>query len=184
MRIAVDLDGVCYEFDRTARYMLREYRGVKVEGVTDKWDYLKDHCSRDDWRWLWSEGVTKGLFRYGHMVAGARIGLEQLVADGHSLKVVTHRPASATPDTVQWLALYFNGLSYTFNMLSDGESKTSVEWDLLVDDKPENITDALDAGRRAIMYAQPWNDDNPYASARDWKEVTACVRSLRTAGYR
>jgi len=28
VKIAIDLDGVCYEWDRTARYMLREYRNL------------------------------------------------------------------------------------------------------------------------------------------------------------
>mgnify|MGYP001587805304 CR=1 FL=1 len=88
MRIAVDMDGVCYEWERTARYMLREYRDV-VTPESTAWDSIKDDIPREDWKWLWTWGVQQGLFRYGHMVTGARIGLQELVSQGHALAIVS-----------------------------------------------------------------------------------------------
>ena len=74
----MDLDGVCYEFQRTYRYMLREYRGVDMPPVEEfwtHWDAQKAYGTPADHDWMWSGGVKKGLFRYGHMVTGARKGL-------------------------------------------------------------------------------------------------------------
>jgi 5'(3')-deoxyribonucleotidase len=154
------MDGVLYEFERTARYMLREYRGVTVP-ESSRWDYLKDNVTRSDWRWLWKEGVSLGLFRYGHMVTGARIGLHRITGAGHSVCIVTHRPKHATADTVDWLSLYLKDIPYDgLSILSNQESKTSVEADILIDDKPQNISDWVQEDRPALLFSRPWNTDH------------------------
>lgn len=186
MKIAVDLDGVCYEWDRTARYMLKQYRGAVIpKGETEYWDYLKDAVSKQDWRWLWDEGVDKGLFRYGHMVKDARVGLEALVAAGHSILVVTHRPASAISDTVDWLSYFFRGIPIAgLHVLSNGEDKWRTGADVLVDDKPQNIVNFYyNTDGTAILFDRPWNReleaemDSLYI-AKGWREVVRIVGSL------
>jgi hypothetical protein len=161
MRIAVDLDGVCYEWDRTARYMLRTYRGqTHLTKESTSWNYIEENVSKDDWNWLWNGGVKKGLFRYGHMATDARVGLEALVRMKHKIIVVTHRPESATNDTLEWAALYFKGIPlFGFHMLSSREPKTSVTFDALLDDKPDNVVDAIEAGRIGYLFDRPWNAD-------------------------
>jgi 5'(3')-deoxyribonucleotidase len=158
-RIAVDLDGVCYEWDRTARYMLREYRGcAQLSKESASWNDLRDSVSKDDWDWLWTGGVKRGLFRYGHMVTGARLGLETLVRMRHKIIVVSHRPESAVSDTLEWAGLYFKGIPLSgFHIMSSRHSKTTVSWDLLIDDKPENIEDAVEADRTGYLFDRPWN---------------------------
>jgi len=187
MKIAVDLDGVCYEFQRTYRYMIREYRGVEMPPVSEFWTYWdaqKQFGTKADHDWMWGGGVKKGLFRYGHMVTGARRGLEQLQQDRHKLIVVTHRPESAVTDTLEWVSLYFKGIRLSgFHILSSQNSKTTIPWDVLIDDKKENIQDARAAGRQAILFSRPWNEGWDWMStgarrASDWEEVANVVRSL------
>ncbi len=160
MKIAVDLDGVCYEWSRTARYMLREYRGQsQLVGEARSWDWnLDEGVPKEDWDWLWSEGVKLGLFRYGHMVKGARIGLNRIVTAGHSIEIATHRPVNAVNDTLDWLSLYFKDIPISgLHILSNGEEKTQVPCDILIDDKIENVKAWEASGRLAFLFDQGWN---------------------------
>lgn len=182
MRIAVDLDGVTYEWERTARYMLREYRGCKgLESQSTHWDWIKERVSADDWHWLWADGVELGLFRYGHCVRGSIVGLKALIAAGHSLVAVTHRPSSAVPDTLAWLA--YNQVPWAeVHILSNGEPKSSIAADILIDDKTENVREwTMGRGRKAILYDRPWNKkwNGFYIDrAKNWKEVVGLVESI------
>lgn len=180
MKVAVDLDGVCYEFERTARYMLREYRGaIGLIHESEHWDWIKHRTSDADWRWLWSDGVQLGLFRYGHCVAGSIIGLMRL-SQSHELLAVTHRPQTAVPDTLAWLA--YNKVPWSaVHILSDGEPKSGISADILIDDKAENVLDWAEDGRGAILFDQPWNCSLA-ASPRiqrvfGWKGVMSCFPS-------
>jgi 5'(3')-deoxyribonucleotidase len=185
VRIAVDLDGVCYEFQRTYRYMIGEYRGVAMPPVSEfwtHWDAQKDYGRPADHRWMWDGGVRLGLFRYGHMVQGARRGLEQLAEDGHELLVVTSRPAAAVLDTVEWISLFFKDIPLAgIHILSNQEPKSVIRADLLIDDRPENIYEWSGAGREAILFEQPWNAGQimPLGVhvAQSWKDVVTLVRS-------
>lgn len=174
--VAVDLDGVLYEWDRTAQYMLRTYRGqAQLHQPSESWDWIMENVAKKEWKWLWNEGVTKGLFRYGHMVTGARVGLEDLVAEGYKLTIVTHRPSRAVMDTVDWVSLYLKGIPlHGLHILSNGESKTVVEADILIDDKPENLIEWRDAGRTAVQFVRNWNKNyliDSVLRAEGWKEV-------------
>lgn len=161
MRIAVDLDGVCYEFQRTYRYMMREYRGVDMPPVDEfwtTWDAPDAYADPADRKWMWKEGVELGLFRYGHMVRGARRGLESLVDYGHTLQIVTHRPRNAVTDTLDWVSLYFKGIPLDgFAILTEQEPKSTVSADILIDDKMENVEEWAATGRHAVLFAKPYN---------------------------
>src|SRR3990167_1953190 len=112
MRIGVDLDGVCYKWSKTARYMLREMlpgspytREGPMGQEADGYDYIQRNIAPEHWKWLWTEGVRLGLFRHGHIIKGAIEGVNALAADGHDMIIVTHRPKAAVTDTLRWLAV-------------------------------------------------------------------------------
>ena len=161
MKIAVDLDGVCYEWQRTYRYMMREYRGITMPPVEEFWHYWNapdQFTSKEDRKWMWSEGVRLGLFRYGHMMTGCRLALTQLAETGHQLSIATHRPTQAVNDTLEWLAFYMKDIPLEgVHILSNNEPKTVVKADVLIDDKPENLKEWADSVRWAICFDQPWN---------------------------
>lgn len=189
MRIAVDLDGVLYEWSKTARFMMREYRGYAKTGPmgaeATSWDYIEQHTSPEDWKWLWNEGITLGLFRYGHVVTGSQAGIRALRSQNHTVEVVTHRPASAVPDTLDWLSLFqkleagvvFDGV----HVLTNGERKSSVAVDLLIDDKPSNLEDWIGHARQGILFDREWNQGaKPAGSIRayGWYDVVKQVYLL------
>jgi len=182
MKIGVDLDGVLYEFDKTARYMLREYRGYRhtTHGLHEEsthWDYISERVRPEDWRWLWREGVQLGLFRYGHVVAGGIIGLKGLLDAGHKLVVITHRPTEAIPDTLEWLA--YQRIPFSeIHILSDKEPKTNVDAAVLIDDKPENCYQWMAAGRRALLFNRAWNQScRSIKRVYGWEDALNVIRS-------
>lgn len=183
MIIVVDLDGVVYEWQRTYRYMMREYRGVRMPPVEEfwtEWDAPDQFTTQEDRDWIWSTGVEKGLFRYGHVVKGAIIGLNKLIDAGHSLRVATARPKQAVTDTYDWLTF----LRIPFDeirILHQGESKATVWGDILIDDRPENVKEWAEEGRTGIIFDQPWNQKFNYSRvyrAKGWGETVDTVRMI------
>jgi uncharacterized HAD superfamily protein len=184
MRVAVDVDGVQYEWDKTARYMLRTHRGnTHLTSESTHWNYIQDTVSEEDWDWLWTVGVDKGLFRYGHLVRGAIEGLRALVRDGQELMVITARPKEAVRDTLAWLTLMdipWNGI----HILSNGEPKTKIEADVLIDDKPENVMAwAQMMGRTGFLFSRAWNIAIPDHLLKDWFRVVEDGHIIRVHGW-
>ena len=164
---------------------MREHRGVIMPPIAEfwtAWDSQYKFGTEADHDWMWSEGINRGLFRFGHMMTGARIGLEALADDGHTLCIVTHRPAAAVTDTLDWVTLYFRDLPLDgFYIMSNEEPKSTVDAEILIDDKTENVVDWAKTGRTAILFDAPYNQSFDVVGvirAKGWKEVVASVRSL------
>lgn len=189
MRIGLDLDGVCYQWCKTARYMLRDilpdspYTKDGPLGIESQhWDYIKKHVAPAHWEWLWTEGVRLGLFRHGHLYPGTIKAVRDLAEIGDTI-AITHRPKEAVGDTLAWLAFQQLPLAGV-HILTRMEPKSSVmpQCDVYLDDKPENCVDLRDntRGRVAVMN-RPWNEtwmNEEYDVRRvyDWPEFVAFVR--------
>lgn len=183
MRVALDVDEVLYSWQRTARYLLRNLYKGDVLGYDLSKDFeqwvIADQIGGEAYRWLFDEGVRLGLFRHGHVITGAMLGVRALKAAGFDLVVVTHRPENAVRDTQAWLDFHFgaedpypwSGIS----ILSGGEPKTSVNWDVIVDDSPDNIYTARAAGRVGLQFAAAWNN----WTGADWGNLETRLRRLR-----
>lgn len=146
LRFGLDVDGVMYMWDKTARYMLRTERGYTRDQLgrpSRYWNEIADIVSKEDWQWLWGTGVKMGLFRYGHLFTGTIEAVRTLSTIGDAV-VITHRPRSAVQDTLDWLS--FLKLPFTeIHLLTSGEPKSKVpHCNLYVDDKPENCVDFND----------------------------------------
>jgi uncharacterized HAD superfamily protein len=193
-RIGLDLDGVVYNWDKTARYMIRtriENRGEtpppELLQESADWDWIQNHVSEEDWRWLWREGTREGVYRYGHVIKGAIEGVQKLAELG-DVTVITSRPKDAVNDTLAWLALFFNRANLAgINILSDGQPKSSVEPepDLYVDDGIHNFVDILsNTTARVIKFEQPWNAWWWHPASVERFPDSACDRFLTAASWR
>jgi 5'(3')-deoxyribonucleotidase len=161
LKIGLDLDGVCYQWEKTARYMLRRRivgRGEVCPGAllqeSPHWNWIEENVSQEDWAWLWSEAVKQGLFRYGHVVSGAIEGTTQLAALGEVF-VVTARPKEAYGDTLAWLAFMFDkvpiaGVHFTTR-------KIDANADIYIDDHVDNVTPLLSSGKACVLFDRAWN---------------------------
>lgn len=164
MRIGLDIDGVMYKWDKTARYMLREvlpnspYKQLLT--VESKgWDWIKENVAPEHWKWLWNEGVRLGLFRYGHLYPGTIQAVRRLAEIGEVV-LITHRPKEAVTDTLAWLGL-LNLPIAGLHLLTAGEPKSLVQptCDVYLDDKPANVEDLAKhtTARTVCLMRRPWN---------------------------
>lgn len=194
MRLGIDIDGVMYRWDLTARYMLREVLpnspyskftlGGTPQGESTHWNDIQDHLvDPAHWKWLWTEGVRLGLFRYGHLYSGTIKTMRDLADRGHKLVIITHRPQQAVGDTLDWLA--FQKLPYAnVHILVNQESKAEVRpmCDIYLDDKPENCDDFYALGRPAVcIMDRPWNQKYQHHGVHrvvGWDGFAAKVREL------
>jgi uncharacterized HAD superfamily protein len=194
LRIGVDIDGVMYMWEKTARYMLRE---ILPDSPYDKsgplgqpfshWDYLDDHCTAEHRKWLWSEGVKLGLFRHGHLYPGTIKAIRQLAELGDVI-AITHRPKSAVHDTIAWLA-YQNLPLAGLHILTNQEPKSQVKprCDVYIDDKPENVDDFLynTEARKVALMDRPWNQNFMLWTDRavrvsGWQQFVDVVADLKS----
>lgn len=180
MRIGLDIDGVCYEWSKTARYMLREiYPGelsddqkLALTRESTSWNYIQGIVGNEAFGWLWSEGVRLGLFRYGHLVRGAVKGV-RLLAQDHEVIAVTHRPSNAVEDTLAWLSFMQLPLK-GIHIFTNQESKLIADCDAYIDDKPETIEEVVRGGRYGILFDREWNRDCMMGyRAHGWDDVTS-----------
>jgi len=192
--IGLDLDGVCYHYDRTARYMLRrriEDRGELVPAVlfepSATWDAVENAVSAEDFRWLYDEGVYNGLFRYGHVVGGAIEGIQALNELG-DVVAITARPKQAVHDTIVWLATMFDKAPLAgLNIQSHGQRKSQVSPtpDIYIDDAIHNVEDILaNTDSKVVLFSQPWNEAADIDGVRarravGWRETVDLVRDAK-----
>ena len=178
LRIAVDLDGVLYDFEGACRFLLEENFGLVVPRPSTSWNFIKNYC-RDEgkpeaWGWLWTEGVKQGLFRYGHLLKGARRAMHALSAQGHSLVTITKRPRTAREDTLDWLGFYRLPMDEV-HVLED-RSKASVlpQCDLYLDDSLDNVEELVTRlpSASVLLWDQPWNQE----PVLDWFMPGRCRR--------
>lgn len=162
MEVAVDLDGPCYEFARTMRYMLNHYRGRNLPPIEEFWfSRYPDEIPEEDWKWVFTEGLELGVFRYGHMTKDTRVGLERLVEMGHQIVIITNRPEEAIEDTKEWVEFFYKGIPHELHILH-GESPDKspvIDGGVLIDDHPDNIVRWAEAGRSALFWKDTWNGD-------------------------
>lgn len=193
--IGLDLDGVCYHFVRTVNYMLRRRfidRGDAIPDVlTRQWnhfDELEGIIPSADWRWLWTEGVEAGLFRYGHVVGGSIEGVQELNKLGDVI-AITSRPKTAVHDTIVWLATMFDKAPLSGIVIqSFGQKKSDVlpTPHVYIDDAPHNAEDILlNTSARVVLFDAPWNQDVEETSrlvrAHGWREVVEAARNIKEA---
>jgi hypothetical protein len=173
-RIAVDLDGVVYDWTGTVKYLVRKHHGVMLGEWTD-WDYGERNMPPEVWRWLWTDGIDLGLFRYGHHLKGSVDGLRALAEVG-DLEVVTHRPRAGLQDTLRFIANLpdvFSGVHF----LTHAEPKSIIGCDVYLDDASHVAQDVTDAGFLAVVFDQPWNRHVRMVRANGWDDVVPAVRA-------
>lgn len=185
MKIALDLDGVCYNWDKTARYMLRrkltqERRPIPTElfSPSRHWDSIQQAIEPADWDWLWDEAINLGLYRYGHCEKGAIEGVEALGKLG-DLMIVTSRPHKAYKDTRDWVSFMFDRAQVGALIFND--NKHEVEADLYIDDGPHHALKLHEMGKQIIVFQKPWNDKLPFSvgtQVNNWQAIVDTVKGM------
>lgn len=186
-RIMLDLDGTVYQWERTARYLLRRWYLEQGLGVPEElsipsthYDYISTVVCPEAFQWLWSEGVERGLFRYGHIYTGASEAVHALAELGE-LHVITKRPPNAVNDTLDWLTFQRWPISNVITLTERGDKKSDVKplCDVYIDDALEVLEDLHmnTSGAYVIAVDRPWNQGAPCdARAYSWDGVLEAAR--------
>lgn len=194
--MGVDLDGCIYNWYATFRFLANHYLNANLPPVEQVWNGKQtdaDFLTPDQQLWLWTHGVERGLFRYGHVYKGAVEALRRL-AEIVDPVIVTHRPNSlsvevppearrtAVLDTMDWIAFLRLPISEV-HMLLRAQPKSSVPCDVFLDDGVHVVEDLLrNTDATILLWDRPWNRTNialppgrPLWRVDDWKDVIDIV---------
>jgi len=179
MRIAVDLDGVVYDFYNDFKDYVEYREQADLPFIRPRWDFYEQFgLSEEEFINYCDEGVDDGwIFRQGLPYEGAIPYLEMLKADGHSLHLVTHRffGEHAVLNTMEWLKEW----DLPYDTITFAKDKTIVAADLLLEDLPANVTASWDAGIPAVIMTRSWNEDwDAPARVDSWTEFYNYVTAM------
>lgn len=173
LKLAIDLDGVCYWFTQSLRMYFHEVLGKPLEEMPAPtiWDFWDEWgMTMQEWLDGFNNGVREGhVFRHGDPMEGVVDGFADLREMGHSIHIVTSRPMEGgIRNTWEWLDE--QGLKYdSLTVLQDRKCpKTIIDFDVLLDDLPDHCVDAVEAGKQAVVFSGPLNAYNCEANYPNW----------------
>ena len=109
-------------------------------------------------------------------------------AAGHYIHITSHRTAEAHAATERWLAaigLRHDDLHCSYDKITRCRE---IAIDLLIDDSPVNLEQALAAGIAGATLEHPWNREiiaaRPIIAAADWRALDAALAPLLARGPR
>jgi hypothetical protein len=174
MRIAIDIDSTLHHYWDLLEEVAQRRFGVAIpyaDQVVWDIDRLKPEQLRAAVRETHSESQILASDPYPGAVDAVRGWHEA----GHFIHITSHRAGEAHEATAQWLERI--GLPYDELYLSyDKVSRCSeIGIDLLIDDSPENLARAIDAGIAVATLVHPWNRElcemEDVICGEDWDEL-------------
>lgn len=181
-RLGIDLDGVCYQFvPKLAQYIHKKTgRPLSELGPAKTWNFFKDQWgySYQEYSDFVAQGIhDREIFWEGEEFPGCREILDVL-SDDFEIVIVTARFFNNVPHelseaaTLHWLESH----SIPYNELIISNDKTNLNLDLLLDDAPHNIENALLHGEGAVIFDQDWNIDIDGDRVHGWHDFAHYVR--------
>lgn len=186
IKIAIDLDGVCYNFVDTLRAFVMEKTGRPATDfpAANTWWFFIEQWGMTmeeyiDWA---NQGLYENkIFWRGEQIQDALWGVSELYRQGYYIKFITARGGGKPePTKVCEKATYFwlesNGFPYDEVIVS--YDKSSYSYDLLIDDSPSNYETCVKDGKHVLVFDQAWNrhlTDAPRAIG--WREVIEYVNT-------
>ncbi len=181
LRVGFDVDEVLYPWCRAFAHYLQTEEGWAPERTPTPttWDFQHEWgmADRDEFLTLAGRAARSGLLHsWGQPLDGAVDVTQRLLAEGHTVHIVTARGRGR--DDATWTAtkawLDEHGIGYT--TLDFAEDKTSVPTDIYLDDKIENVDAITAAGAVGVVM------DAPHNQVPDRTYVRTRVRSLEEYG--
>jgi uncharacterized HAD superfamily protein len=174
MRIAIDIDSTLHHYwDVLSEVSVRRF-GVELpyeEQLT--WGITR--LRPEQLALCIEESHSDQHIIAGTPYPGAVETVRRWHADGHFVHVTSHRGSDRWEATARWLqriGLPFDDLHCSYDKVA---RCAELEIDLLIDDSPQNLADAIAQGMVAATIRHPWNRDiceeEDLISARDWFEL-------------
>ena len=181
--LGVDLDGVCAAYEEgfrrsVARQLGRDPDSLPPQQVLDQ--FSEWGLTPDQFAHLHRTAVVEDrMFRHLDPLPGVSEALWELSDLEVWIRIITHRLCvnwaheTTAADTAAWL----DEQRIPYRDLCFIGAKPDVGADIYVEDSPVNVTRLRAAGRRTIVFDQPYNRELPGPRAHDWGEVVGFVRA-------
>lgn len=189
-RIIVDVDGTLYD---TKPVFVRQFsarHGITIaDGEITEWNFWKYHITLEEFLALIAEGLHSaeeiGAAKLYPAVAAT---LRAWRRAGSQIFIASDRAEAAGEHTRRWLTT--NGLPVDDLVCAPGLDKIDyaqrVGAGLIIDDKPDTITAALDAGLAVATIIHPYNRNEAalpgVTAAADWAELRRALKARFSVG--
>jgi uncharacterized HAD superfamily protein len=187
MRIAIDIDSTLHHYWDLFALLARRRFGVSLaydEQVT--WDVVQ--LRREQVAALVAESHRTEHVLAAAPYAGAVDAVTAWHADGHFIHVTSHRSTDAHTATAAWLdqiGLPYDDLHCSWDKVT---RCSEIDIDVLIDDSPQNILRAQEAGIVPATIAHPWNRElcreEGVICAADWPELRERLASVLSGPVR
>jgi len=183
MKIAIDIDSTLHDYWAQFAAAVRRRFGVTLpyeEQVTWEVTLLRPEQVRAAVIETHGEKHVLAAEPYPGAVEAVRAWKDA----GHFIHVTSHRAAACEQATQAWLDRI--GLPYDELCCSDDKVARCREIgiELLIDDSPENLEAAIDAGIAAATLVHPWNrelcETEDVICGDDWDELAARLEPILT----
>lgn len=182
--LGLDLDGTCADFYGRMREIAALHTGTPLNELTEDvdWSLSAWGIGEDRYEELHREAVSEhGLFETMAPLPGSTEALQRLVAEGVSLRIITHRlilpslHAETIRQTVNWLDAH----RIPYWDLCFMRRKDDVDADLYVEDSVHNIERLIAAGCDVLIIDNPTNRDAAFPGtdrASTWDVAEEIIR--------
>ena len=174
MRIAIDIDSTLHHYWDLLEEIAQRRFGVTIP-YQDQVVWEIDRLRPEQLRAAVRETHSEQQILAGEPYPGAVEVVRGWHEAGHFIHITSHRAVEAQEATAQWLdqiGLPHDELYCSYDKISRCEE---IGIDLLIDDSPENLRRALDAGIAAATILHPWNRElvaeEDIIAAEDWPEL-------------
>ena len=163
MRVGADSDGCIDTFGDGVHETLKAWGlgHLWKSGPTKHaiWNFY------EEWGWTFTQfkalvdwGVDHGYVFSGHWREGAIEALGRIAALGHEIIIITDRSWGSDPVNSQRNTIEaFQRAGIEYDELHFTSDKTSVEVDVMVEDRIDNYDALVDAGTPTWLINRPWN---------------------------
>ena len=178
-RLLVDMDSTLYyaPFSEACRVLW----GADCPLQSSSWLWYKDYMSKKQWRETINFVHDRQAFYPPFPEAPQTLAWAK---EYFRIIVTSQRPENKKGTVNWWLAQ--NGIPADETIISP-EPKTFKQGDIVIDDAPHNIVEALKCGAHAITLRYPYNQHTKRLGAvrvDDWKEIGEYLKGMNRYGTR
>jgi hypothetical protein len=181
VRIAVDVDSTLHHYWDQFAAIAKKRFGVELAYETQlTWEISR--LRPDQARACLAESHTEPHIMAATPYPGAVETIRKWHEAGHFVQITSHRTRDAQAATARWLERI--GLPYDELHCSDDKVARCVELeiDLLIDDSPDTLIKAAEAGITPATIVHPWNRDlceeEDIVCAPDWPTLAQRLETI------
>ena len=181
MRIAIDIDSTLHHYwDTLSEVSMRRF-GIELP-YEEQFTWGITRLRPEQLELCINETHSDARIMEGRPYPGAVEAVRRWHREGHFVHITSHRSDSCREATARWLTsigIPFNDLHCSFDKVA---RCVELEIELLIDDSPENLLEAIEQGLVTATILHPWNreicDEEDVLCANDWQELERLLEPL------